>query len=80
MLERGGEAAGYVVYRHAQEPRGRVTLLVDFLTDPDDASGLLTLLRWVDREARAADSDKIRTFAMHEGFRKLLRQVRATTR
>ena len=35
---------------------------------------LLTLLRWIDREARAADSDKIRTFSMHEGFRKLLRK------
>ena len=79
-LERGGEVAGYVVYRHVQEPRGRVTLLVDFLADPDDdARRSLTLLRWVDREARAADSDKIRTFAMHEGFRKLLQQVRATT-
>ena len=37
-LERDGEAAGYVVYRHVQEPRGRVTLLVDFLTDPDDTA------------------------------------------
>jgi GNAT superfamily N-acetyltransferase len=73
-LLRDGEPAGYVVYRHVQEPRGRVTLLVDFLADPEDASGVLTLLRWIDREARAADSDKIRTFAMHEGFRKLLRK------
>jgi len=73
-LRRDNEVAGYAVYRHAQEPRGRVTLLVDLLTDPDDHAGLLTLLRWVDREARAADSDKIRTFAMHEGFRKLLRK------
>jgi hypothetical protein len=57
-----------------QEPRGRVTLLVDFLTDPDDAEGFLTLLRWLDREARAADSDKIRTFAMDERFRRLLKK------
>jgi hypothetical protein len=28
----------------------------------------------VDREARAADSDKIRTFMMHDGFRRLLRK------
>ncbi len=62
------------MYRHAQEPRGRVTRLVDFLADPGDETGFLTLVRWVDREARAADSDKIRTFAMHEGFRKLLRR------
>jgi predicted N-acetyltransferase YhbS len=73
-LLREGEAAGYAVYRHIQEPRGRVTVLVDFLTDPEDERGFLTLLRWIDREARAADSDKIRTFALHEGFRKLLRR------
>jgi GNAT superfamily N-acetyltransferase len=73
-LWRDGNPAGYVVYRHVQEPRGRVTLLVDFLADPDDSAGVLTLLRWVDREARFADSDKIRTFAMHEGFRKQLRK------
>ena len=74
VLERGGDVAGYVVYRHAQEPRGRVTLLVDFLADPDDASAVVTLLRWIDREARAADSDKVRTFSMHDGFRKHLRK------
>jgi GNAT superfamily N-acetyltransferase len=73
-LEQDGAAAGYAVYRHVQEPRGRVTLLVDFLADPDDPKAILTLLRWVDREARAADSDKIRTFAMHDGFRKMLKK------
>jgi GNAT superfamily N-acetyltransferase len=73
-LERQGVPAGYVVYRHVHEPRSRVTLLVDFLADPDDSAGLLTLLRWVDREARAADSDKIRTHALHAGFRRLLRR------
>ncbi len=35
---------------------------------------MLTLLRWIDREARAHDSDKIRTFALHEGTRRLLRK------
>ena len=44
------------------------------LADPDNEAGVLTLLRWVDREARAADSDKIRTFALHAGFRRLLRK------
>ena len=63
-----------MVYRHLREPRGRVTLLVDFLADPADAAGFLTLLRWIDREARAADSDKIRTFGLNEEFRKLLRK------
>ncbi len=74
LLERDGDAAGYIVYRHVQEARGRVTIIVDWLTAPDDHSGMLTLLRWVDREARAANSDKIRGFAMHAGYRKLLRQ------
>lgn len=74
VLERDGEAAGYIVYRHVQEARGRVTIIVDWLTAPDDHAGTLTLLRWVDREARAANSDKIRGFAMHAGYRKLLRQ------
>jgi GNAT superfamily N-acetyltransferase len=65
---------GYAVYRHVHEPRGRVTLLVDFLTDPDDEQGFATLLRWIDREARLADSDKIRTFAMHAVFRRALKR------
>jgi hypothetical protein len=51
-----------------------VTLLVDFLADPDDTPGIVTLLRWVDREARAADTDKIRTFATHDAFKRLLRK------
>ncbi len=73
-LKRGDALHGYAVYRHLLEPRGRVTLLVDFLVDPDDELGAKTLFRWVDREARAADSDKIRVFAMHEGFRRTLRR------
>jgi hypothetical protein len=66
---------GYAVYRHVREPRGRVTLLVDFLTDPDDRDALRALLHWVDAEARDADSDKIRAFAMHAGFRRALRKA-----
>jgi hypothetical protein len=73
-LERGPDVAGYIVYRHVQEPRGRVTLIVDFFADPEDEQAVTTLLRWVDREARAADSDKIRTFSMHETFRRHLRK------
>ena len=74
VLRRGTDLQGYVVYRHLQEPRGRVTTLVDFLVDPDDEAGMKTLLRWVDREASAADSDKIRVFCLHEGFRRVLRR------
>jgi hypothetical protein len=74
-LRREDRNVGYAVYRHLHEPRGRVTLLVDFLTDPDDEQGFETLLRWVDREARQADSDKIRTYAMHAHFRKGLRRA-----
>jgi hypothetical protein len=73
-LRRDDKTIGYAVYRHVHEPRGRVTLLVDFLADPDDAAGFSTLLRWIDREARRADSDKIRTFALHAGFRKIIRR------
>lgn len=74
VLRRQGAVAGYVVYRHAHEPRGRVTYVVDFLAVPGDDRALKTLLRWVDREARVADSDKIRCHALHAGFRKVLRR------
>ena len=73
-LKRDETVCGYAVYRHARQARGRVTLLVDFLVDPGDRVGFETLLRWVDREARAADSDTIRVFSMHGGFRRLLRR------
>jgi len=74
MLRRDDRNIGYAVYRHLYEPRGRVTLLVDFLADPDDEPALRTLFHWIDREARQADSDKIRTFAMHANFRRVLKR------
>ncbi len=73
-LRRDDGNVGYAVYRHMHEPQGRVTLLVDFLVDPSDESGLHTLLRWIDREARQADSDKIRTFALHASYRRALKR------
>lgn len=73
-LRRGGALHGYAVYRHLQEAMGRVTLLVDFLVDPGDELGLKTILRWIDREARKAYSDKVRSFVMHESFRRAMRQ------
>jgi hypothetical protein len=73
-LKRHGEVHGYAVYRHRNEPLGRVTMLVDLLVDPDDVSGLKTLLRWVDRAARAENTDKVRTFLMHGALRKVLRR------
>ena len=36
-LKRQGEVHGYAVYRHRHEPLGRVTMLVDFLVDPDES-------------------------------------------
>jgi GNAT superfamily N-acetyltransferase len=72
-LKRDDREAGYAVYRHIEEDRGRVTLLVDLLADPDDRDGVTTLLRWVDREARVNRSDKIRAFVMHAGYRRLMR-------
>jgi hypothetical protein len=73
-LKRQGEVHGYAVYRHRHEPLGRVTLLVDFLADPDDVSGIKTLLRWVDRAARAEDSDKVRCYVMNGAFRRILKR------
>jgi hypothetical protein len=73
-LRRENRNVGYAVYRHVYEPRGRVTLLVDFLVHPDDEDGLGTLLGWVDREARRADSDKIRAFVLHSAFRRVLKK------
>ena len=73
-LRRNERNVGYAVYRHAVEPHGRVTLLVDFLTDPDDHDGFTTLLGWLDREARRADSDKIRVYAFHEAYSRVLRR------
>jgi hypothetical protein len=73
-LKRGKSVDGYAVYRHVREPRGRVTLLVDFLVDPEDEAGMKTLLRWIDREARGADSDKIRAYCAHQGFRRIMKR------
>ena len=73
-IKRQGDVHGYAVYRHRHEPLGRVTLLVDFLVDPDDVSGLKTLLRWVDRAARAEDSDKVRCYVMNGQYRRILRR------
>jgi hypothetical protein len=74
ILRRDDEPHGYAVYRHLREPQGRVTQIVDLLTDPDDERGLKTLLRWIDREARAEDSDKIRAYVQHTRFRRVLRR------
>ena len=73
-VSRDDEVVGYAVYRHAREPRGKVTLLVDFLTDPTDDAAFDTLVRFVDRAARDADSDKIRTFCLDQRFRTMLRR------
>jgi len=74
VVRRDDRNVGYAVYRHLHEPRGRVTILVDFLADPGDEAAFQTLLNWVDREARQADSDKIRVFATHAAFRRVLRR------
>ena len=74
VLRRDDEPHGYAVYRHRREPQGRVTQIVDFLVDPADERGLKTLLRWIDREARAEDSDKIRCYVQHAKFRRVLRR------
>ena len=72
-VRRGAAIDGYAVFRHMDEPRGRVTALVDLLADPDDRQALTSLLRAVERDARASRSDRIRVFAMNEAFRKVMR-------
>jgi hypothetical protein len=74
VLKRDEASHGYAVYRHLREPQGRVTQIIDFLVDPADERGLKTLLRWIDREARAEDSDKIRCYVQHAKFRRVLRR------
>jgi hypothetical protein len=74
VLRHDDAVAGYVIYRHVREPQGRVTLIVDFLADPADSRTVATLAGWVDREARLEDSDKIRCYATHGEFRRLLRK------
>jgi hypothetical protein len=37
-------------------------------------AGLKTLLRWVDRAARAEDADKVRAYAMNGAFRRALKR------
>ena len=74
LLRRGEEVEGYVVYRHLREPQGRVTQIVDLLADPADERGIKTLARWVDREARMDDSDKIRCYVSNAAFRRVLRR------
>jgi len=74
LLRRGEDVDGYVVYRHLREPQGRVTQIVDVMADPADERGIKTLARWVDREARQDDSDKIRCYVTHASFRRVLRR------
>lgn len=74
LLRRGEDVEGYVVYRHFREPQGRVTQIVDLLADPSDERGIKTLARWVDREARQDDSDKIRCHLTNAAIRRVLRR------
>ncbi len=74
LLRRGDDVDGFVVYRHFREPQGRVTQIVDLLADPSDERGIKTLARWVDREARMDDSDKIRCHVTHARLRRVLRR------
>lgn len=74
LLRRGDEVDGFVVYRHFREPQGRVTQIVDLTADPSDERGIKTLARWVDREARMNDSDKIRCHLTNASIRRVLRR------
>ncbi len=70
---RRGETTGYVVLRHASEPEWKVTIIVDFLTDPRDPASMRALLLWAEQEAYRAGSDLVRVFSTHREYRKTLR-------
>jgi len=74
-LRRDGETTGYAIYRHTVEPKGRFTILVDYLADPADPTAMTALLRWVDRAALEAGSDVIRTFGTFAGFHPRFREA-----
>ena len=74
-LVRDGETHGYVAIRHVEQEGKRVTILVDFLADPDDPGALPSLLRWIDRQALSARSDLVRVFSTHAGFAGILRRA-----
>jgi hypothetical protein len=73
-LDRGPTVGGYAVFRHLETPRGRITALVDLLADPGDRDALAALLSAVERDSRAAGSDKIRAFVMNAAFRDAMRR------
>jgi GNAT superfamily N-acetyltransferase len=72
-LDRGATIGGYAVFRHVDEPKGRVTALVDLFADPDDRDAVVALLNAVEHEAKSAGSDKIRAFVMNAAFRATMR-------
>lgn len=65
---RAGETCGYAIIRHSEKDGWRATIIADFLADPRQPGVLQSLLRWVDREAIAAQSDVIRVVATHAQF------------
>ena len=74
-LRRDDRNVGYAVYRHLHEPtRARHAAGGFPHRSRRTRTASRTLLGWIDREARQADSDKIRTFAMHASFRKVLKR------
>ncbi|HKY22360.1 MAG TPA: GNAT family N-acetyltransferase [Vicinamibacterales bacterium] len=75
-LERERCIDGYLVFRHSDEPRGRVTMVVDFLSDPDDHETFQALLRFMERDSREAGSNRIRTFTTNAAFRKVMQARR----
>lgn len=71
-LERDDRIDGYAVFRHSDEDRGRVTVLIDFLADPADREVFPALLRFMECDARDAGSNRILAFAMNAAFRDAL--------
>jgi GNAT superfamily N-acetyltransferase len=72
---RNGDTHGYVAIRHVEQNGKRVTLLADFFADPNATDVLPSLLRWVDRQAIAAQSELVRVFSTHAGFADIMRSA-----
>lgn len=76
VATRGAALAGYLAYRVAQRNGLAIGLLVDWLTDPDDAETFGALVQAATERCREAGADKVRAYAIHTGFGKFLRQLR----
>ena len=66
--------ASYLNWNYTSAPHLRYSIAALRRDERDDYAGFTPLLGWGDREARRADSDKIRGYALHAGYGRTLRK------